>query len=741
MHVRIFTEEERTFLEKEIVLLYRNGVLGLRSLYSGMWNLFRHALFKTDTKQLDRAQVYVGLYEHAASSVRILYRSGEISFHTWVQSLVAWMKFQIRRNQIARNPSGSPYPIFYEEFLQYYTSQFAGRAQVDVQTQRSFLRLCGIRLQSKFFFPSFVEAKRSDAWKKQFLQLLAKVELAQILQCDMDLFHKHYFLTMKLREQTYTFRREQEMFAVYAQGCLLLREKAIRCVIQTMKISGDHMQISAVVKAAALQYTGKPYLYAVINSKQKVLLELSESSMSYYKSYEKTASFYFFRFRFRLSDVQMLSFDGEIGGIPCPVQCEFMETAPFYGNRDSYVKNQYCISFAENAFQMKKISEKEQQQSQKTLLQSFSPQDDAYQIRNAVYALEQKRIWLYSDYVSVQSDNALYQFLHDFDKTDGIARYYVSGREDVWENPLLQAKHKEYILPFGSQQHQIYFLAAEKILASFVDAPKSLDPFEPGEFTQYADLYHAEIIYLQHGILHAHIPWKYSPVSEQFHADQIVISSYFEAENLVQTYHFSESQLIWTGMPRYDVMPRYRVAGNKILFAPSWRAFVQDISHTVFWEKTMEFLNMPRLHAFLEEWDMILELKLHPMLEKSKELFQISNPRVRLKTDAVKSEEYQIFLTDFSSYVFDFAYLSIPVIYFLPDEVDFKAGKYQYRQLDLPFEKGFGNFFAEPELVVDEMIRIAKNNFIPDVAFHERMCRFFLPLNDCCEQLYINVSR
>ena len=40
----------------------------------------------------------------------------------------------------------------------------------------------------------------------------------------------------------------------------------------------------------------------------------------------------------------------------------------------------------------------------------------------------------------------------------------------------------------------------------------------------------------------------------------------------------------------------------------------------------------------------------------------------------VDIEDYKMFITDFSSFVFDFACLCRPVLYFVPDYGQFKAG-------------------------------------------------------------------
>lgn len=151
--------------------------------------------------------------------------------------------------------------------------------------------------------------------------------------------------------------------------------------------------------------------------------------------------------------------------------------------------------------------------------------------------------------------------------------------------------------------------------------------------------------------------------------------------------------------------------------------------------ETANFLNSDELFGFLSKYNLLLDFKLHPMFEKYSEMFSISGSRVKI-AENVKAEDYLIFITDFSSYVFDFAYLSIPVVYFFPDYKNFTEGKYQYRKLDLPFEKAFGKLCEDLRDTVSELERIAENKFIPENSFKKRMENFFLPLDNCCEQLY-----
>lgn len=53
-------------------------------------------------------------------------------------------------------------------------------------------------------------------------------------------------------------------------------------------------------------------------------------------------------------------------------------------------------------------------------------------------------------------------------------------------------------------------LHASKIITAFIEN-NNVFPFPEKEYSRYANQMHFETIYLQHGVLHIDMPWKYSP--------------------------------------------------------------------------------------------------------------------------------------------------------------------------------------------------------------------------------------
>ncbi len=359
-----------------------------------------------------------------------------------------------------------------------------------------------------------------------------------------------------------------------------------------------------------------------------------------------------------------------------------------------------------------------------------------------------RRVWLYHDCHGVEKNNAYYQFLHDIQINDGVRRYYVVNDELSSKQHLFTPQQMKRVIPFNSIRHQLLFFAAEQIITAYIE-PMNWNPFEPNTKKYYADLFHARIVYLQHGVLHAHTPTKYSfgclPI------DKEVISTHFEQRNMSENYGFDAEHLIPAGMPRYDFMDCDAEPHRKILFAPSWRrylAFPKEegqwygipsvFTKSPFYLELNAFLQHKDLIDVLERNDYTLELKLHPILaELYKDYFHFDHPRIQMAPDSVHEEEYSVFITDFSSYRFDFVYLKRAILYFFPDEDMFKAGKCSYRETDLPIEGMFGDMARTADEAVELLTHIIANGGKPEEKYAKQMDGFFLHYdNKQRERLY-----
>lgn len=367
----------------------------------------------------------------------------------------------------------------------------------------------------------------------------------------------------------------------------------------------------------------------------------------------------------------------------------------------------------------------------------------------ATFYIKRKPIWIYSDSKGV-IDNGLYQFKHDIKKDDGINRYYIAANPISFFKGNLDGIDKKNIVKYKSIKHKLLFLNADKLLTSFSNAT-TYSPF--GKSTlKYDDIIKYELIYLQHGILHANLLRMYG--KEFSLIDKIVTSSNFENKNLIENYNYNKNDLIKVGMPRFGENTGVNEAKNKIIYAPSWRKYLignlvkntrescdSKFLESNFYKEINNMLNSKEIDKLLKNNNLTLDIKLHPIFKVYQKLFKFESENIELNFENIKLDEYKIFITDFSSFQFDFVRLKRPIIYFVPDMDEFKAGLHTYRTLDLKYEDAFGKLCITADELINEIKNIIHKNYMTYTPYKERMETFFIQdLENCQENLYNSLT-
>lgn len=499
-------------------------------------------------------------------------------------------------------------------------------------------------------------------------------------------------------------------------------------------------------------------VYVCENGTENRRLPVYLSKFGFYKCSERIANYYAFEYECDPESISSFYFYVKLDSFRVNIGIKFFKHARFHKEHKifDYIEDNVYIKFRNGIFTVERLSEEEIFLMEKEHASAFfkNPQVKELRERSVEYRREH-RIWLYSDLYTVKKDNGYFQFLNDFGKDDGVERYYVYTRDYDEIKDLFSQEQQKYLVEFGSDFHKLLYLSSELILSAFFGRGP-ISPFSSDdEEIYYYDLEHFKVIYLQHGVLHASLLVQNS--AENMRADKVVVSSYFEKENLVSKYRYRPDQIVDTGMARYDFIDKNRKAKNRILYAPSWRNYLAPNTSTASWKlnlskfersdyyiNTKAFLESEKLVSLLEEKDVYLELKLHPIIaQEAAEVFKFTTDRIVLAESDVSIEDYCMFITDFSSYVFDYAYLNRPVLYFVPDYDCFKAGLGHYRDLDLPFEKAFGPLALTAEAAVGETEKIFSRDFVAEKVYSDRMAEFYVPMDgkDCRERLYEYITQ
>ena len=561
----------------------------------------------------------------------------------------------------------------------------------------------------------------------------------------IDPFHIEYLMHLKGEKGKCVINGTG--FSVFS-GESLWTSQNHTVVFNTLKVRDNRFCVAGYIKNLFFDYEKINFFYHDINNIRHEI-PLRETVLSCYKSRTKTNSFGGFDFEIELDGENSFTFGMEINGVVISPKIFFGYLCCVNGARFKAACGEYSVEFSakSNNFRIDKAERKklaEYSSFADGVVSDESKRALVYR-KTARKCFKNKEIWLYCDRENI-FDNAYYQFLHDFSIKDGVERYYiVDGLKD--RSKYFNSKQRNHLVEFKSLKHKLLFLNCKKILTSF-SSMTIISPFGELPLKWYADITDYEVIYLQHGILHANLPLLYS--KERANVNKVVVSSDFEIKNFKGIYNFKEKDLIPTGMPRFDSIDLTLKPEKRILFSPSWRKnligdyvnntrelFEDKFLASPFFTQINEFLNSEKLAEILEKYDIILDFKNHPIFSPYDHCFEINNPRVNITNESVEMQKYALMITDYSSIVFDFVYLQRPVIYFVPDYEQFRAGvTHTYCKLDLPLEEGFGKVTESADELLEALESVIKNNFASESPYDDRMKSFFLCKGNHCDGLY-----
>lgn len=665
-----------------------------------------------------------------------------------------------------KNPSSVTNTRFYayyifEETMQYWERLFASfDGKVPQYIQVMYVNDINWKTQSDILLPYHYQGEKYDNAVNRICALLGQV--------DDEVLERHP--KIEALHTCFLFGLKYNGKIDVSAGCggaslwhsddMLFTEKIFTLVVCRFKVDGEKVYIDAFLRTPITSYTDDVEIYANLTGEdtaEKIALKKEPSAWDHYRAKIKTNRMFRVRFDWDYIRYPEIQFSVDICGASLPVKLEFVSHAPFNTGiyRSTLFRCGYKFIQNPNGFDAYKSNPAEEKAFYRryaTTLMLRKPRTFLWRTACGNINSDKRKIWLYYDCKNVYKDNGYYQFIHDFEKDDGVERYYVVN-DDIDRKELLTPKQRKHIIRFGSLKHKQYYLAAEKIITAYAEH-NNYNPFPAFVWKNYTDLFKAEVIYLQHGVLHAYLPWKYA--NDRLTAfDREVISTSFEMENFTKNYGFRECDLIPAGMPRYDFIDiEAAKSEKKILFAPTWRKYLigmdkdgnffptpDKFRNSDFFKETYEFLSSKELADVLEKNDWYLDFKLHPIFHGYNSLYDIKSDRIRIADKSVDEKSYKVFITDFSSFCFDFVYLKKTMMYFVPDDEMFRAGMNDYRKLDLPLEDGFGPLAHSAQEAVSAIVDIVERAGEAEPKYQQKMESMFLHADkNCRERIYNSIK-
>ena len=330
-----------------------------------------------------------------------------------------------------------------------------------------------------------------------------------------------------------------------------------------------------------------------------------------------------------------------------------------------------------------------------------------------------KEIWVISDRRNRGDDNgeAFFEYLVK-NKPLGITPVFSI---DKTSPDFKRISKIGKVVPFLSSRYKLYRMLG----ATFISSQADDEYIEPTKYNLafYRDLIaDSRFVFLQHGIISNDLSeWlgRYKKNLALF-----VTSTNREYESiLMHDYFYSEKHVKLTGLPRHDKL--YDDSQRTITIMPTWRKYLTNINSSGerfpvdgFTESTYfafynNLLNCDELLQAAKKLEYKLQFFPHPHMRNSMHLFAKNEYVTFLNSETPYSKvfaESDMVVSDYSSVVYDFAYLRKPLIYTQFDSDDFFSGNHVYKKGSFDYDSdGFGEVETTFEGLISRMIEYMKN--------------------------------
>lgn len=360
-----------------------------------------------------------------------------------------------------------------------------------------------------------------------------------------------------------------------------------------------------------------------------------------------------------------------------------------------------------------------------------------------------KQLWLISDRVGIAGDNG-----------EAFFRYMRKNHPEVCSVFTISKECTDYkrmkkvgpVVNVNGRFCKLLLLLSDYIISSAADQ----NVHNP--FSRYIEPYrnltaNIKFIFLQHGVTKDDISGWLCRSNKNIQG--FVTSARPEYHSILTgNYEYDESKVWLTGMPRFDRLEN-GCSRKWITIMPTWRRYLMSDANPNTGTRAMladsDKSEYVRFYSGLvtnqkliqKAKDLGYQLKFfpHPAMQYNLDSFD-KDPNVDyLGIETSYRDIYafsDLILSDYSSAVFDFAYLRKPIIYAQFDADEFFAGDHVYTKGYFDYERdGFGEVEYTLEDTVDRIIEYMENGCRLKDKYRQRIDDFFA-FNDKnnCQRVY-----
>jgi CDP-glycerol glycerophosphotransferase len=351
---------------------------------------------------------------------------------------------------------------------------------------------------------------------------------------------------------------------------------------------------------------------------------------------------------------------------------------------------------------------------------------------------DRKPIWLFCERGEDAKDNAFFLFEYIRKHKPEINAFYLISKDSINSIDYKKLQNCGNVIPLGGILHRKMFFASEVLICTHLIGgmlPWSMRLYYKLNFLKFMK---KKFAFIQHGVI-------YNDLSSKLHkknnpADIFIAGARPEYDYLLETLGYSEAELKYTGLARYDFLHNVKLK-KQILVMPTWRRYLSNLNtvsirnfkKTKYFIYYQDLLRNEQLCNFLQERNITLLFFLHPQMQVYSHAFQGNSQNIIIaKQDefdiSQTIRESRLLITDYSSVFFDFAYMQKPMLFYQFDEEEFfskhtRAGYFTHRR------NGFGPVFSNTDDVVAYITKRTNNNFVMEDKYRKRAEKFF-PLHD-----------
>ena len=359
--------------------------------------------------------------------------------------------------------------------------------------------------------------------------------------------------------------------------------------------------------------------------------------------------------------------------------------------------------------------------------------------------MSKRNIWLYMDRHDKADDNAEHLFRYSADINDGVERYFVVNKDSPDKNRL-----KKYgnIVDYGSREHKLLVLFAKKYITSNFDFLRQYPFGENDKIEMFQALVKSQFIFLQHGITKDDMSRYFDRLFKNFKL--LITATPSEYNSIIdnESYGYTKNEVKLTGFARYDNL--YSSPKKQIVFLPTWRntllstrelnhQYNEAFKYTEYFKALSEFINDIKLIEAAKKYDYELVFRPHPNVYAQVEDFKLDNYITLSPFETSYQKIFadaSIIITDYSSAIFDYAYLKKPVLYYHFDDGQYKKGYFDYETM------GFGEILKAKDDLVSLVIEYIKSGCKMKEKYINRVDKYFLYKDkNNCKRIHEEISK